>query len=68
MVTKPAGQVGLTVERALVTKILADASGQPGALPISHICTAVARDLTEDEWRHHLPSTPYARTCGQPVG
>ncbi|WP_206797863.1 PD40 domain-containing protein [Amycolatopsis sp. MtRt-6] len=34
VVTKPAALVGLTVERALVTKILADASGQPGALPL----------------------------------
>ncbi|WP_187414569.1 WD40 repeat domain-containing protein [Nonomuraea sp. PA05] len=34
VVTKPAALVGLTVERALVTKILAEASGQPGALPL----------------------------------
>lgn len=37
VVTKPARLAGLTVERALVTKILADATGQPGALPlVSH--------------------------------
>ncbi|TWP50560.1 hypothetical protein FKR81_20560 [Lentzea tibetensis] len=36
-ITKPAHQAGLTVERALVTKILADAGGQSGALPlVSH--------------------------------
>ncbi|HEX8867326.1 MAG TPA: hypothetical protein VF821_16835, partial [Lentzea sp.] len=34
VVTKPAGQAGLTVERALMTKILAEASGQPGVLPL----------------------------------
>jgi len=33
-VTKPAVLAGLSVERALVTKILAEASGQPGALPL----------------------------------
>jgi WD40 repeat protein len=37
IVTGPARLAGLSVERALVTKILADASGQPGALPlVSH--------------------------------
>ncbi len=37
VVTEPARQAGLSVERALVTKILADAAGQPGALPlVSH--------------------------------
>ncbi|GAA0247176.1 hypothetical protein GCM10010492_53500 [Saccharothrix mutabilis subsp. mutabilis] len=30
---------------------------------ITHICAAAARDLTPEEWRHYLPSTPYARTC-----
>ncbi|KJK38531.1 hypothetical protein UK23_41110 [Lentzea aerocolonigenes] len=34
VVTKPAAQAGLTVERALMTKILAEASGQPGVLPL----------------------------------
>ncbi|WP_439658594.1 nSTAND1 domain-containing NTPase [Lentzea sp. HUAS TT2] len=37
VITKPAHQAGMTVERALVTKILADVQGQPGALPfLSH--------------------------------
>jgi WD40 repeat protein len=37
VITKPANQAGVTVERALVTKILADVAGQPGALPlVSH--------------------------------
>ncbi|GGK08868.1 hypothetical protein GCM10010123_43410 [Pilimelia anulata] len=36
-ITAPARLTGLTVERALVTKVLADAAGQAGALPlISH--------------------------------
>lgn len=36
-VTGPAGLAGLTVERALVTKVRADAAGSPGALPmVSH--------------------------------
>jgi WD40 repeat protein len=36
-VTRPAGLVGLSVERALVTKVVADAAGRPGALPmVSH--------------------------------
>ncbi|TDV35443.1 PD40 domain-containing protein [Actinophytocola oryzae] len=30
---------------------------------ITHICTAANRDLTPDEWRHHLPATPYTHTC-----
>lgn len=37
VITKPARRVGLSVERALVTKIIAEATGQPGALPlVSH--------------------------------
>ncbi|MEV8510310.1 hypothetical protein AB0368_36530 [Actinoplanes sp. NPDC051475] len=37
VVTGPARRTGVTVERALVAKILADAAGQPGALPlVSH--------------------------------
>ncbi|GIM80749.1 nSTAND1 domain-containing NTPase [Actinoplanes auranticolor] len=37
VVTEPARRAGLSVERALVTKIVADAEGQPGALPlVSH--------------------------------
>ncbi|MEV6636419.1 hypothetical protein AB0M54_37300 [Actinoplanes sp. NPDC051470] len=37
VVTEPARPAGLTVERALVIKIVADAEGQPGALPlVSH--------------------------------
>jgi WD40 repeat protein len=37
VITKPAHQVGMTVERALVTKVLDDVAGQPGALPlVSH--------------------------------
>ncbi|HWG98078.1 MAG TPA: hypothetical protein VNV66_01875 [Pilimelia sp.] len=37
VVTQPARRAGLAVERALVTKILADASGRVGALPlVSH--------------------------------
>lgn len=36
-VTEPARRAGGSVERALVTKLLADAAGQPGALPlVSH--------------------------------
>src|SRR6266511_3482183 len=34
VVTGPAGVVGLSVERALVTKVVADAGGQAGALPL----------------------------------
>jgi hypothetical protein len=33
-VTGPAALAGLTVERALLTKVVADAAGQPGALPL----------------------------------
>ncbi|MGC5663637.1 hypothetical protein ACN261_24975 [Micromonospora sp. WMMD723] len=37
VVTEPARRAGLTVERALLTKIVADAEAQPGALPlVSH--------------------------------
>ena len=37
VVTEPARRVGLSVERALVARAVADASGQPGALPmLSH--------------------------------
>jgi WD40 repeat protein len=37
VITKPARRAGLSVERALVTKIVADAAGQPGSLPlVSH--------------------------------
>ncbi|MBO3743906.1 nSTAND1 domain-containing NTPase [Actinoplanes flavus] len=37
VVTEPARRAGLSAERALVTKIVADAEGQPGALPlVSH--------------------------------
>lgn len=37
VITKPARLAGASVERALVTKIMADAAGQPGALPlVSH--------------------------------
>jgi WD40 repeat protein len=37
VVTEPARVAGCSVERALVTKLLADAAGQPGALPlVSH--------------------------------
>ncbi|MEU4522960.1 hypothetical protein AB0F52_30155 [Amycolatopsis sp. NPDC024027] len=37
VITKPAHLAGVTVERALVTKILAEVAGQPGALPlVSH--------------------------------
>ncbi|WP_143447137.1 nSTAND1 domain-containing NTPase [Kibdelosporangium aridum] len=37
VITEPARRVGLSVERALVTKIMAEAAGQPGALPlVSH--------------------------------
>ncbi|HEX7303955.1 helix-turn-helix domain-containing protein [Lentzea sp.] len=45
VVTKPAALAGLTVERALVTKVLADAFGQPGALPL------LSHALLET-WRH----------------
>ena len=37
VITEPARRVGLSVERALVTRIVAEAAGQPGALPlVSH--------------------------------
>lgn len=37
VVIEPARRVGLSVERALVTRIVADAAGQPGAMPlVSH--------------------------------
>ncbi|WP_372472293.1 nSTAND1 domain-containing NTPase [Jidongwangia harbinensis] len=37
VITEPARHAGLSVERALVTKIVAEAEGQPGALPlVSH--------------------------------
>ncbi len=37
VITEPARRVGLSVERALVTRIMAEAAGQPGALPlVSH--------------------------------
>jgi WD40 repeat protein len=37
VVTGPARRAGLGVERALITKIVADAAGQPGSLPlVSH--------------------------------
>jgi WD40 repeat protein len=43
-ITKPARQAGLSVERALVTKIVADAAGRPGALPlVSHALLATWR-------------------------
>ncbi|MEU4426827.1 helix-turn-helix domain-containing protein [Actinoplanes sp. NPDC024001] len=45
VVTEPARRAGLTVERALVTKILAEADGQPGALPL------LSHALLET-WRH----------------
>jgi WD40 repeat protein len=49
VVTKPAHQVGLTVERALVTKILADVAGQPGALPlVSHALLETWRQRRSD--------------------
>ncbi|GGK32690.1 hypothetical protein GCM10010124_26830 [Pilimelia terevasa] len=44
-VTAPARTAGLSVERALVTKVLADAAGQTGALPL------VSHALLET-WRH----------------
>jgi WD40 repeat protein len=49
-VTKPATLAGLTVERALVTKVLAEAGGQPGALPM------VSHALLET-WRHRQGAT-----------
>ncbi|MET9002700.1 WD40 repeat domain-containing protein [Amycolatopsis sp. NPDC004169] len=49
VVTKPAALVGATVERALVTKILAEASGQPGALPLlSHALLETWRQRRSD--------------------
>jgi WD40 repeat protein len=49
VITKPANQVGVTVERALVTKILADVAGQPGALPlVSHALLETWRQRRSD--------------------
>ncbi|GAT70732.1 WD-40 repeat protein [Planomonospora sphaerica] len=30
---------------------------------ITRICGALARDLTRQEWRRHIPERPYRRTC-----
>jgi len=49
VVTEPARHAGLTVERALVTKIVADAEGQPGALPlVSHALLETWRQRRSD--------------------
>ena len=49
VITGPARLAGLTVERALVIKILADASGQPGALPlVSHALLETWRQRRAD--------------------
>lgn len=49
VIMKPARQVGMTVERALVTKILADVAGQPGALPlVSHALLETWRQRRSD--------------------
>jgi WD40 repeat protein len=49
VVTEPARRAGLSVERALVTKILADAAGQPGALPlVSHALLETWRQRRSD--------------------
>jgi len=45
VITEPARHTRLSVERALVTKIMADADGQPGVLPL------VSHALLET-WRH----------------
>ena len=49
VVTEPARRAGLSVERALVTKIVADAEGQPGALPlVSHALLETWRQRRSD--------------------
>lgn len=49
VITKPAHQAGVTVERALVTKILAEVAGQPGALPlVSHALMETWRQRRSD--------------------
>jgi len=49
VVTEPAGHAGLSVERALVTKVVADAEDQPGALPlISHALLETWRQRRSD--------------------
>jgi WD40 repeat protein len=49
VVTQPARRAGLTVERALVTKVLADATGQVGALPlVSHALLETWRQRRSD--------------------
>ncbi|BAL88358.1 putative regulatory protein [Actinoplanes missouriensis 431] len=45
VITEPARRAGLSAERALVTQIVADAEGQPGALPL------MSHALLET-WRH----------------
>jgi WD40 repeat protein len=50
VVTGPAALAGLTVERALLTKVVDDAAGQPGALPL------VSHALLET-WRHSQRQT-----------
>ncbi|MEJ3744595.1 helix-turn-helix domain-containing protein [Actinomycetes bacterium KLBMP 9797] len=48
-ITAPARRAGLSVERALVTKVLADAAGQPGALPLmSHALLETWRQRRSD--------------------
>jgi conflict system STAND superfamily ATPase len=37
VITEPARRVGLSVERALITRIVAEAAGQRGALPWCHM-------------------------------
>jgi WD40 repeat protein len=49
-VTGPAALAGLSVERALLAQVLADAKGQPGALPLlSH--------ALRETWRHRRSTT-----------
>lgn len=49
VVTEPARRAGLSVERALVTKILSDAGAQPGALPlVSHALLETWRQRRSD--------------------
>jgi WD40 repeat protein len=49
VVTGPAAVAGLTVERALIAQILADAAGQPGALPlVSHALLETCRQRRGD--------------------
>ncbi|MBP2327453.1 WD40 repeat protein [Kibdelosporangium banguiense] len=49
VITKPAHLVGVTVERALVTKVLAEVAGQPGALPlVSHALLETWRQRRSD--------------------